>query len=102
MCFCAAKIQTLKVKYETLILGFKVQIYLCRLLQLENPNEVREDQINVIERYVVLIYPRGSGLESVNACRRYLFTHKKLSSESLPLTYDALIQHLKRTICQGG
>ena len=69
--------------------------------QLENPNELREDQMNVIEQYVVM-YARGSGLGSVNACRRYLFTHKNLSSESLPPTYDALIKHLKRAICQGG
>ena len=48
------------------------------------------------------MYARGSGLGSMNACRRYLFTHKNLSSESLPPTYDALIQYLKRTICQGG
>ena len=102
LCVCAAKIKTLKIKYETLILGFKTQLHLCRLSQLENPNELREDQVNVIKQYVVLIYVRGSGLESVNTCRRYLFTHKNLSSESLPPTYDALIQHLKRAICQGG
>ena len=48
------------------------------------------------------MYMRGSGLGSVNACRRYLFIHKDLASESLPLTYDVLIQHLKRAICQGG
>ena len=82
-------------------LGFKTQLHLCRLLQPENPNELWEDQINVIERYVVLIYACGSGLRSVNACQRYLFTHKNLSSESLPPTYDALMQHLKRAVCQG-
>ena len=84
------------------MLGLKTQLHLCRLSQLENPNELREDQINVIERYVVIMYARGSGLGSMNACWRYLFTHKNLSSESLPPTYDALIQYLKRTICQGG
>ena len=98
---CAAKIRTLKIKCETLILGFKT-LHLCRLSQLENPNELREDQINVIERYVVLMYARGSGLGSVNPYRRYMFTYKNLSSESLPPAYDALIQHLKRAICQGG
>ena len=36
--------------------------------QIENPNELREDPINVIERYVVLMYARGGGLGSVNAC----------------------------------
>ena len=71
------------------------------MLQLENPNELREDQTNVIERYIVLMYARGSGLWSVNTCRGYLFTHKNLSSESLPTTYDVLIQHLKGAICQG-
>ena len=70
--------------------------------QLENPHELREDQINVIERYDVLMYAHGSGLGSVIACRRYLFTQKNLSSESLPLTFDTLTQHLKRAICQGG
>ena len=98
MCVSAAKIRTLKIKYETLILDFKTQLHFCRLSQLENPNELQEDQINVIEQYVALMYARGSGLGSVNACRRYLFTHKNLSSESLPPTYDALIQHLKRNL----
>ena len=71
-------------------------------MQLESPKELREDQINVIERNVVSMYARGSRLGPVNPCRRYLFTHKNLSSESLPPTYDALIQHLKRAICQEG
>ena len=97
-----AKIRTLKIKYEILILGFKTQLHLCRLLQLENPNKLQEDQINVIERYVVLMYALSNGLGSVNACRRYLFTQKNLSSESIPPTYNTLIQHLKRAICQGG
>ena len=88
--------------YETLILGFKIQLHLCRLSQLENPNELWEDQINVIERYVIFMCARGSGLGSVNACWRYLSTHKILLIESLLPTYDALIQHQKRTICQGG
>ena len=48
------------------------------------------------------MYARGSALGSVKACQRYLFTRKNLSSETLPPTYDALIQHLKRAICQGG
>ena len=92
----------MEIKYEILILGLKTQLHLNRLSQLENSNELREDQINVNERYAVLMYARGSGLESVHACRRYLFLHKNLSSESLPPTYDALIQPLKRAICQGG
>ena len=50
------------------MLGLKTQLHLCRLSQLENPNELREDQINVIERYVVIMYARGSGLGSMNAC----------------------------------
>ena len=90
VCVSAAKTQTLKIKYETLILRFETQFHLCRLSQLENPNELREDQVNVIERYVVLMYARDSGLGSVNACRRYLFTHKNLSSES----YHPLMMHL--------
>ena len=49
VCLCVAKIRTLQIKYETLILGFNTQLHLCRLSQLENPNELREDQINVTE-----------------------------------------------------
>ena len=92
-CVCAAKIRTLKMTYKTLILGFKTQLHLCRLSQLVNPNELWEDQINVIERYVVFMYARGSGLGSVNACRRYLSAQKILSTEILLPTYDALIEH---------
>lgn len=69
---------------------------------IQNPNELDDSDIKTIERYVVLMYDRGSGIESVNACRRYLFTKKNRTSNNLPPTYDALIQHLKRAICQGG
>ena len=79
-----------KKKYQTLILGFKTQLHLCRLLQLQNPKELREDQINIFEQYVILIYVCGSRLGSLNACQRYQFTNKNLSSESFPPTYDAL------------
>ena len=73
-----------------------------RLAELEKPEDLEEKDIKSIERYVVLLYDRGCGLESVNECRRSLFTKKNRTSDNLPPTRDALIQHIKRAICQGG
>ena len=69
---------------------------------VRKPDEIQVSDIQIIERYVVLMYDKSSGLDSVNECRRVLFTKKNRASENLPPTSDALLQHVKRAICQGG
>eukprot|EP00057_Strongylocentrotus_purpuratus_P020933 XP_011675407.1 PREDICTED: uncharacterized protein LOC100891484 [Strongylocentrotus purpuratus] len=55
-----------------------------------------------LERFTVLLYDITSNLLSVNEARRELFCKKKRSLENIPPTQDALLQHIKRVLYQGG
>ena len=52
--------------------------------------------LEVIERFVVLMYSRTNDLSRVNDARKQLFAQKSRSLENIPLTQAALEQHLKR------
>ena len=69
-------------------------------LSLCNQDVTSEDL--AVERYVVLLYDKTTSLSDVNEARRHLFTKKACLSENLPPTKDALRQHTKRAIFQGG
>ncbi|CAB3988975.1 Hypothetical predicted protein [Paramuricea clavata] len=71
-------------------------------LSLCNQDDPSEDLLNAVERYVVLLYDKTTSLSNVNEARRHLFTKKTCPSENLPPTKDALHQHIKRAIFQGG
>lgn len=60
------------------------------------------DHMGNLQRYVVLLYDKVSGLETVNECRKYLFTRKSKNMENMPPTEAALHQHCLRSILQGG
>ena len=77
----------------------RIIIKLASLEQYDDLND--EEHLEKVERYVILMYDRTSDLYSVNESRRHLFTKKNRSSENLPLTLDALEQHLKRAIKEG-
>ena len=49
-----------------------------------------------IQRFVVLMYDRGSSEDDVNKARLVLFTEKGREIEGIPPTKDALFQHLLR------
>ena len=52
--------------------------------------------LEVIERFVVLMYSRTSALSRVNDARKQLFPQKSRSLENIPPTQAALELHLKR------
>ena len=56
----------------------------------------------VIERFVVLLYDRTSNLTKVNEVRQDLFSKKSRTLEKIPFTQEALLQHTKRSVYQGG
>lgn len=74
---------------------------LYRLSQ-SSQDDLCDDLFKAVERYVILLYDKTSGLSDVNETRRHLFTKKGCGSENLPPTQDALRQHIKRAIFQGG
>ena len=69
----------------------------------ECPSKEEVDSVlPVIERFVVLIYHRGSSSVSVNEARKELFKKKGRPIESIPPTADALMLHVKRAVFQGA
>ena len=73
-----------------------IAIYVFRKLQITD-----EDFLS-LERYVILIYDRASTLQNVNECCKALFSKKGRSIDALPPSRDALIQHSRRALLQGG
>jgi hypothetical protein len=57
--------------------------------------------MHYIERFVVLLYDRTSPYMGINEARKKLFA-KRNSVQRIPPTYDALEQHMKRSLFQGG
>lgn len=55
-----------------------------------------------IERFVTLMYDRGSTCATVNDARKDLFTKKGRMIEAIPPTANALFLHLKRSVYQGS
>ena len=64
--------------------------------------EISETVMSVLERYVVLLYDRTSGLVQVNDARKQLFAQKSRSLENIPPTYAALREHIKRASYQAN
>ena len=56
-----------------------------------------KNDLEMIERILVLMYGRTSPLASVNKCGRILYTKKQRTVECIPPTQDSLVQHIKRT-----
>ena len=59
------------------------------------------DDLNAIERYVVLLYQRTSALSRVNEARKPLFAQNR-NMENIPPILYALEQHVKRAVYQAG
>ena len=67
--------------------------YSCKLIS--------ESAMAALERFVVLLYDRTSGILNVNESRKYLFTQKG-RLENLSPTLAALKQHMEQAIYQSS
>jgi hypothetical protein len=63
---------------------------------------VIDEWMQILERFVVLLYDRTSIEEGVKRARKQLFSKKNTAIDGLPPTQAALIQHTKRAIYQAG
>ena len=61
----------------------------------------QSQNMKIIERFVVVMYSKGCGLERVNEARLQLFSSGKKSLEALPPTQAALYQHICRAVLQA-
>ena len=66
------------------------------------PESVDEEYIVVIERFVILLNDRTNNVATVTKVRQELFSKKSRSLDSIPPTREALVQHTKRSVLQGG
>ena len=66
------------------------------------PSETSNESMELLERFVVLMYDRTSEATEVNDVRRELFTQKSRTLENIPPTQAALKQHMKHTCYQAN
>ena len=67
-----------------------------------SPEDITEESMAVLERFVVLLYDRTSSVTKVNEARQQLFSKRSRELDSIPPTRAALDQHVKRAVLQGG
>lgn len=66
------------------------------------PPTVGDEDLEILEKYVVTMYDRSSTATCVNNARLELFARKQRSYQSIPPTQAALVQHLKRAAYQAA
>ena len=64
-----------------------------QIFTLESPH------MQILERFVVIMYSKDCGLVHVNEARHHLFTSGK---KNIPPTQSALFQHIKRALLQAS
>ena len=66
------------------------------------PFAVTDEDLQVLEEFVVLMYDKSSSYKSVNEARLDLFARKQRAYDSIPPTSAALKEHCKRAAYQAG
>ena len=66
------------------------------------PVAVTDEDLQVLEEFVVLMYVKSSSYKSVNEARLDLFARKQRAYDSIPPTSAALKEHCKRAAYQAG
>ena len=65
-------------------------------------DSLTEQDIDVIEEFVVIMYDRSSISTKVNETRLDLFARKQRPYNNIPPSRAALVEHIKRSILQAG
>ena len=66
------------------------------------PESIPEAYMQLIERFVVLLYSRTSAAMTVNEARQQHFSKGSRTLQNIPLTQAALTEHTKRAAYQAG
>ena len=66
------------------------------------PEEIAEQAMAQIERFVVLLYSRTSSQRTMNKARQELFSKGNRTLENIPQPQAALLQHTRRAVYQAG
>ena len=68
----------------------------------KSPSHVSSEDMDEIERDVVLLYQRTSSLGKVIEARKRIFASENRKIENIPPTIHALQRHVKRAVYQAG
>ena len=71
------------------------------LMLADGPEEIPDDSMNIIERFVILLFDKISTCTKVNHARRKLFPRKQ-TVQQIPPTRATLEEHVKRAVYQSG
>ena len=66
------------------------------------PDSVNFDDLDELERFIVILYDRSSSDLNVDSARRTLFTQKSRPYDKIPPTRAALFQHMLFAAYQAG
>ena len=66
------------------------------------PSKIEGSDLQILEKYVVLMYDRSSSVVLVNEARLALFSRKQRSYDLIPPTQGALKEHAKRAAYEAG
>lgn len=64
--------------------------------------QVTDEDVSVIERFVILMYSRTSQFHNVNAAWKQMFLYGNRQIDKVPPSHNALYQHILRAVYQSG
>ena len=65
------------------------------------PETISNDDMQILEQLVVILYDRSSAVKKVNEKRLGLFVHRQKSYEMIPPTESALLEYTKIAVYQA-
>lgn len=66
------------------------------------PAQITDEDVAVLERFTIPLYDRTSCMMNIDEARQQLFTTKGRAMDAIPPTRATLVQHIERTVYQGG
>ena len=66
------------------------------------PSQISDDGFAVLERFTISLYDCTSTLVNIDQAWQEMFARKGCARDAIPPTRAALLQHIKRTVYQGG
>ena len=82
--------------------GLFKEVKACFLQLSAAPSSVTDEDMAVIERFVILMYDKSSSENDINITRMKLYTKRSWQIETILPTAGALLQHIKRAVYQAG
>ena len=74
----------------------------ARLSQYPQVATVNGNEVDILEKFVVMMYDRSSTATRVNNAMLDMFARKQRPCQAIPPTQSALLQHVKRAAYQSG